>query len=84
LLKNLNLSNIEFLFPDPDEEEEGLEEELLEEEVEEVDPALVLFDALSPPPDPGRPRPTGVGMPDGAGAAVEEEEEETAGEVARA
>lgn len=74
LLKNLNLSNIEFLLLEEEEEVEGLDDELLEEEVEEVEPALVLLDCLSPP-EPGRPRPTGVGIPE-TGAAL--------GEVARA
>lgn len=74
LLKNLNLSNIEFLLLEEEEDVDGLEEELLEEEVEEVEPALVLLDCLSPP-EPGRPRPTGVGIPE-TGAAL--------GEVARA
>jgi hypothetical protein len=77
LWKNLNLSNIEFLLPEPEDELDGLEDELLDEDVDEVEPALVRFHCLSPP-DPGRPRPTGVGMPEGAGAA------DTAGEVARA
>lgn len=63
LLKNLNLSNIEFLLPEDDEDVEGLEDELLDEEVEEVELALVRLDCLSPP-EAGRPRPTGVGMPD--------------------
>lgn len=73
LLKNLNLSNIEFLLPDEDEEVEGLDDELFDEDVEDVELALVRFDCLSPP-DPGRPRPTGVGIPE-VGAAP--------GEVAR-
>ena len=64
LLKNLNLSSIEFLLPEDDEEVvEGLDDELLEEEVDEVELALVLLDCLSPP-EPGRPRPMAVGMPE--------------------
>lgn len=60
-LKNLNLSNMEFLLLDG-----GLEEVLLlVEEVELVEPALVLFDCLSARVwllELGIPRPMGVGM----------------------
>ena len=71
LLKNLNLSNIEFLLLEDEEEVvEGLDDVLLEEEVDDVDPALVLLTCLSAPP-PGRPRPRGVGIPEtGAGDNV--------------
>lgn len=72
-LKNLNLSNMEFLLLDG-----GLEEVLLlEDDVELVEPALVLLDCFSASVwllEVGIPRPIGVGMA----------EWDAAGEVARA
>lgn len=74
LLKNLNLSNIEFLLPDDEDDvEAGLDDELFDDEVEDVELALVRLDCLSPP-EAGRPRPKGVGMPEGGGAAPGEVE----------
>ena len=58
LAKNLNFSNIEFLLRD---ETDGLDEELLEDEFDDVDPTLVRFDGLSHT-EPGRPLPIAVGI----------------------